>query len=414
MGLFRRTKNNNQPVISQILSLIPVWILASVVKTHKSDKFCHRYLTRDELVALMFGQLNKCSTLQDISTGIAVSETFIKDLGLKQSPARSTMSDGNKKRSWQVFESLYFKLLNHYRVVLEKKHRSHEIKEIEGKTVKIIDSTLINLCLAMFDWAKYRTAKGGIKIHTCWDESIMLPDMVNITEGKVSDRYGLAKMVFPKGTIIIEDRGYFDFSLMKHRIKSDNHFVTRIKCNTVFEKVKELPIDKSQNPNLFSDWIIRLNGDAAVDAGMHEEELRLVQVYDEEKDLMIDIITNNLEWSAATVAALYKLRWAIELFFKALKQNLQVKSFLGTSQNAVKSQIYVALITYLLLELIRRTVCKTHQAFSNFCEKIRICLTYYQTLDYVCNIVKQGAHAVRKKAVPHESLLTSQPDLFSG
>jgi len=414
MGLFRRTKNNHTPLISQILSLIPVWMLASVVKTQQSDKFCHRYLTKDQLVAQLFGQLNKCSTLQDISTGIAVSETFIADLGLKQSPARSTMSDGNKKRSWKVFEALYFKLLSHYRLVLQKQHRSHELKEIEGKVVKIIDSTLISLCLSLFDWAKYRTAKGGIKIHTCWDDSVMLPDMVNISEGKLSDRHGLANMIFSKGTIIIEDRAYFDFSLMKQRIISENHFVTRIKCNTSFERIKDLPVDKNENPNLETDWIIRLTGDRAVDAKMQEEELRLVQVYDQEKDLMLDIITNNLEWSAATIAALYKLRWSIELFFKALKQNLQVKSFLGTSQNAVKSQIYIALISYLLLELIRRTVCKANQSFSNFCEKIRICLTYYQTLDYVCNTIKQGAHRIRDADQRQIDIFHQKQDLFSG
>jgi hypothetical protein len=143
-----------------------------------------------------------------------VSETFISDLGLQQSPARSTMSDGNKNRNWRVFESLYFKLLSHYKSVLKKHHQSYIVEEIKGKSVKLIDSTTIPLCLSMFDRAKFRTAKGGAKIHTCLDVDLMLPDVVNISEAKLHDRYGLEQTVFPKNTIIVEDRAYFDFQLM--------------------------------------------------------------------------------------------------------------------------------------------------------------------------------------------------------
>jgi hypothetical protein len=218
MGLFRRNKNNNKPLVKQIIDLVPPWILQSCTNTFKSDKGCSKYKTYDQFVSLTFGQLNKCHTLSDISTGIGVSEVFISDLGLKQSPARSTMSDGNKKRDWQVFESLYYKLLSHYKKVLSKQYHSHIIEEIKHQTIKLIDSSTISLCLSMFDWAKFRTAKGGIKIHTCWDDTLMIPDIVNITEAKVHDRYGLAQLIFPKSTIIVEDRAYFDFILMLSRI----------------------------------------------------------------------------------------------------------------------------------------------------------------------------------------------------
>ena len=165
MGLFKRSKNTNTPLIRQILDLVPPWMLARCAEAHKADKGCSKYKAFDQFVALTFGQLNKCFTLSDISTGIGVSETFISSLGLDQSPARSTMSDGNKKRDYRVFEALYNRLLSHYSHVLCKGHQSHIIKEIKDRSIKLIDSSIVSLCLSMFDWAKFRTAKGGLKIY---------------------------------------------------------------------------------------------------------------------------------------------------------------------------------------------------------------------------------------------------------
>jgi hypothetical protein len=411
MGLFRRNKNNNKPLVKQIIDLVPPWILQSCTNTFKSDKGCSKYKTYDQFVSLTFGQLNKCHTLSDISTGIGVSEVFISDLGLKQSPARSTMSDGNKKRDWQVFESLYYKLLSHYKKVLSKQYHSHIIEEIKHQTIKLIDSSTISLCLSMFDWAKFRTAKGGIKIHTCWDDTLMIPDIVNITEAKVHDRYGLAQLIFPKSTIIVEDRAYFDFILMLSRIEADNIFVTRIKSNTLYRSIEELDLPDNIDQHILKDEIIELTSTKAKECGIAKHKLRLVHVYKEDENKVIEIITNQLEWKAITIADLYKKRWDIELFFKALKQNLQVKTFVGTSENAVKSQIYIALTTYLLLELIRRTISKKPTAFSNFVEKIRMCLCFYITLDYLCNIVGEGAKKVKQ---PKQLEWLTQKNLFSG
>ena len=410
MGLFSRNKNNNKPLIRQILDLVPYSILNSCTKRYNSDKGCSKYLTYDQFVAMSFGQLNKCLTLSDISTGIGVSETFIKDLGLKQSPARSTMSDGNSKRNWEVFESLYYKLLAYYEKILTLQHKTHLIKEIKDHKVKIIDSTTISLCSSMFDWAKYRTAKGGIKIHTCWDDTIMIPEIVNISEAKLHDSKGLGQIVFPKGTIIVEDRAYFDFTLMLNRIKAKNIFVTRIKENTLYETIEELELPQDTEQNILRDEIIRLNSNKAEEIGIKKEKLRLVHVYKEDENKVIEIITNQLDWEASVISKLYKRRWDIELFFKSIKQNLQIKSFIGTSENAVKSQIFIALTIYLLLELIRRTVANKIYAFSNFVEKIRICLPFYLTLEYVCNHVNQGAKRI--KTLKQQELIP-KGDLFS-
>lgn len=411
MGLFRRSKNTKLPVIRQLLDLIPHWLFQSCIQKYKSDKYTHKYKTYDQLVALSFGQLNKCESLSGISSGIGINEKFIEDLKLLQSPARSTMSDGNKKRDWRVFEHLYHRLLSHYETVLKKHHKTHIIEEVKDKVVKLIDSSTISLCLAMFDWAEFRTAKGGIKLHASFDIGLMLPDVVNITEAKVHDRYGFEQLIFPKDTIIVEDRAYFDFDLMLNRIKANNVFVTRIKSNTSYQTIKELELSEHKDGHILKDEIIQLNSVKAEKRGIDKHELRLVHVYKEDENKVIAIITNQLDWEYNTIAELYKKRWDIELFFKSLKQNLQVKTFWGTSENAVKSQIYIALINYLLLELIRRTIDKTSKAFSNLAEKIRFCLYHYLTLDYVCNQIKEGA---KKISANTQIKFQHRVDLFSG
>jgi hypothetical protein len=399
MSLFRRNKNSNKPVIRQLIDLIPRFIITKAINRYQSDKYCHKYKTYDQLVALLFGQLCKCSTLEDISVGIGVSETFISDLGLEQSPAKSTMSDGNKKRNWQVFEQLFNELLKYYGSSLAKYSNQTVIEDVKSLTILIRDSSTVSLCLSMFDWAKFRTAKGGIKIHTQWDEAMMLPNLVNITEASVHDSKGFEQVVFEKGTIIIEDKGYWDFGVIRDRIKAENTFVTRIKDNTVYQVIEELELPDKVDQHILIDELIHLTGKKALELKLETQTLRRVVAYHQEKNTTIEIITNNLTWQASTIAALYKRRWDIETFFKLLKQNLNVKTFVSTSQNGVKSQIFVALIAYLLLELLRRVKAKGKTAFSNFVEKIRICLCYYLTLDYVILRIQPKARSARIKQI---------------
>jgi Transposase DDE domain len=318
-------------------------------------------------------------------------------LKLTQNSAKTTMSDGNRNRDSKVFESLYYRLISYHKHHLKSSYQSSVIEEIKNHNIKLIDSTSISLCLNLFDWAKYRTAKGGLKIHTVWDDLLGIPDLINITEAKIHDSKGLMTQVFKKGTIIVEDRAYFDFELMKLRQDAENVFVTRIKQNTVYEALSELDLPADKDQDILKDEIIQLTSAKAIKEGVSEIKYRLVSVYKADENKVINIISNNLDWSARTIAYLYKKRLDIELFFKAMKQNLQIKTFLGTSENAVKSQIFFSLITYLLLELIRRVYCKSKTAFSNFCEKIRICLLYYISLDYLCNHIKPVVNKVDKK-----------------
>jgi hypothetical protein len=386
MKLHRRSKNNNKPILRQILDLIPAHLLRKSVRKFQTDKGCHKYKTYDQLVALSFGQLAKCYTLSDISCGLSISSTFMVDLGIKQNPAKSTMSDGNKKRDYRVFEDTYYQLINHYRQTLTDKRDRQVIEEIKNETIKLIDSSTVSLCLSLFDWAKFRTAKGGLKLHTVWDDILGLPDYINITEAKLHDSKGLETQIFPKGTIIVEDRAYFDFDLIKNRVGAKNVFVTRLKSNILYQSIEELELPDDKDQDILKDELITFTGKQAKEAGLDGKIFRLVHVYKEDENKVIVIVTNQLDWQARTIADLYKKRWDIEIFFKLIKQNLQIKTFVGTSENAVKSQIFVAMIVYLLLELIRRVYCKNQTAFSNFCEKVRICLLHYLSFAYICSI----------------------------
>lgn len=393
-------KKSDKPLLGQILELIPSSVLDKAIDNHQSDKHCHKYKTYDQLVAMMFGQLNKCHTLREIAQGISISPKFLADIGLEQSPAKSTMSDSHAKRDWKVFQSLYLGLLDHYSGLFRKQPEQKVIEQIKGKQVRLVDASIMSVCLKLFPWAKFRTAKGGIKLHVSLDEATMIPQMIHLTPAKVSDRRGADNFRYPKDTIIVDDRGYFDFSLFAARIDDENHFVTRMKSNTVYESIEERELPDGEDEHILKDELIHLTGQAARKAGIDSVQLRRVAIYKEDKNKVIVVITNNLDWSAATIAELYKRRWQVEIFFKLIKQNLQIKTFLGTSSNACKSQIFVAMIVYLLLELIRRNISRTYHCFGHFVTLIRVCLTQYNRLEYIASEIQITVQKAKQRYRP--------------
>lgn len=405
-------KKSDKPLLGQILDLIPCSLLQTTIIKHESDKHCHKYKTYDQLVAMMFGQLNKCHTLREIAQGISISPKFLSDIGLEQSPAKSTMSDSHAKRDWQVFESLYVGLLTHFCSLFTKRREYKVIEQIKNKQIKLVDASIMSLCLKLFPWAKFRTAKGGIKMHVSLDEATMIPEMVNLTPAKVSDRRGADNFRYPAGTIVVDDRGYFDFSLFATRIEDGNHFVTRMKSNTVYQSISENELPEDRDEHILKDELIYLTGQAAQDAGIDREVFRRVAIYKEDENKVIVVITNNLDWTAVVVAELYKRRWQIEIFFKLIKQNLQIKTFLGTSENACKSQIFIAMIVYLLLELIRRTISKVYHCFGHFVTLMRVCLTQYNRLEYIASEIQITVQKAKKKYKPPPD--TAQQSLVLG
>jgi len=345
-------KKSDKPIFKEIIDMIPSSLFKKIITLFKSDKHCSTYKTYDQFCSMMFGQLNNCHSLREIALGIDQSPEFLYDVGLQQSPAKSTMSDGNKKRNYQVFEALYKKLLGHYSVTLRHREDYKVIEEVKGMSIKLVDATIMTVSLALFSWAEYRTAKGGIKAHVSLDEGYMVPDIINISQAKVSDRRGVDDFRYPKDTIIVDDRGYFDCKLFKQRVDDENWFVCRIKDNTLYEVVEERELPNKEDQHILLDEEIHLTGKPAVETKMNQVRLRRIVVYIEEDNRTIEIITNNMEWKASTIAELYKRRWDIEVFFRLIKQNLQIKTFIGTSPNACKSQIWIAMICYLLIEII--------------------------------------------------------------
>ncbi len=264
----KSTKKSATPLLKQILDLIPKHIFVDAVSRFNSDKGYSTYMTYDHFVAVTFGQLNKCLSLREINLGLGVDTTLLKDLGLNQSPAKSTMSDGNAKKDWRVFEYIYFELIKYYKGVFSKQSGYKKIVEIEGKSIKLVDATIITVCLSLFDWAKYRTAKGGIKIHTSLNEKTLLPDIINISEAKLSDRRGVDDFRYKKDTIVVDDRGYFDFKLFKIRIDDQNYLVTRIKSNTDYQSIEEFDLPEDKDFEILKDEKIMLTGKAASEAGI--------------------------------------------------------------------------------------------------------------------------------------------------
>jgi len=280
--LHKNTKKSDTPLLKQIIDLIPKHILYDSIHRFQADKGCSKYKTYDQFTAMIFGQLNKCLSLREINLGLNTDEKLLRDLNLSQSPAKSTMSDGNAKRDWQVFEHLYFELVKYYKNVFSKQPAYQEIAEIEGKSIKLVDATIMSVCLNLFDWAEYRTAKGGIKIHTSLDEKSLLPDIINISEAKLSDRRGVDDFRYTKDTIIVDDRGYFDFYLFKQRVNDRNIFVTRIKSNTIYDTVEELDLPEDKDFEILKDEIIYLSSKQAEEAGLSNIKQRRVVVMIEE------------------------------------------------------------------------------------------------------------------------------------
>jgi hypothetical protein len=272
-------KKSENPIFKQIVDLIPSYLFLNCVHKFRSDKYCSKYFTYDQLVSGMFGQLNRCLSLLEIAIVIDRSPGFLSDIGLEQSPAKSTMSAGNEKRNYQVFEELYYSLAKYYHSSLGNRPERKVIKEVEKYAIKIVAATIMTVSLGLFSWAKYRTAKGGIKAHVSLDEATMVPDIVNISEAKKSDRRGVDNFHYPKDTIVVDDRGYFDCQLFKIRIEDENWFVTRLKDNILYETVEELDLPNDKDFHILKDEIIHLTGKSAEEHKLSTTKLRRVVVY---------------------------------------------------------------------------------------------------------------------------------------
>ena len=335
--------NRFSSIFSQLLQLFPRLEFHKMVKETKAERHARGFTCWGQFVAMLFCQLGRAHSLREITNGLRSCEGKLKHLGIT-APKRSTLAYANEHRPWELYQKVFFALLNQCRaqVVGKKKFR------FKNKLVSL-DSTTIDLCLSIYDWAHFRRTKGAIKLHLVLDHDGYLPSFAVITDGKVSDVKVAHLLKFAPGTIVVDDRGYNDYRLFGTWTSNGVYFVTRMKDNALYKVVETKVIP--QNRNILKDEIILLTGVKAEEKCPYP--LRRVEVYDSEKEQTLVFLTNNLKLGASTISAIYKDRWQIELFFKALKQNLKIKTFVGTSANAVKIQIWTALITMLILRYLQ-------------------------------------------------------------
>ena len=352
-------------LFAQIISKLDRNRFKKIVQERKSDKHQKGYNSWTHLVSMLFCQFEKSQSVRDISNGLRSATGNLNHLGIDKAPSKSTISYQNKHRDYNIFKDYYFELLSS----LGQQAGFKRVKFTIKSKIFLLDSTTISLCLSLFDWAKYKTAKGAIKMHTLLDFDGNLPAYVNITNGKTADNKGAYNIPLLKGSVIVADRFYNDFSLLNIWDSKGVFFVVRHKENIQYNVVKENDLPEDRHPHLLKDEIIELKNEGSKEK--YPKQLRRIAIWDDENKQVIELITNHFKWVANTIGELYKSRWQIEIFFREIKQLLHIKSFIGTSENAVMIQIWTALITILVLKALK-AMAKFGWHLSNLVAFIRL------------------------------------------
>ncbi len=330
-------------MFSQLLKLFPRPEFQALVKRTHAERHARGFTCWGQFVAMLFCQLGRAHSLREICGGLRSSEGKLRHLGIT-APARSTLAYANEHRPWQLYRAVFQELLARCQAQVTGRRKFR----FKSKLVSL-DSTVIDLCATLFDWAKFRRTKGAIKLHCLLDHDGYLPSVVVITDGKRPDVRVARTLRFDPGTVVVMDRGYVDYAWFGELTAQDVFFVTRLKDNTVFTVVERRRVP--ERGAVLRDELIELTTwDAANKCPFR---LRRVEVDDPDHHGTLVFVTNHLTFGATTIAAIYKERWQVELFFKALKQNLKIKTFVGTSPNALKVQVWTALIAILLLKYLQ-------------------------------------------------------------
>jgi len=332
-------------LFSQLLSLIDRGRFQMLVRKHGAERYSKGFSCWDQFVAMLFCQLGQAKSLREICGGLASTLGKLRHLGMEEAPRRSTLSYANQHRPWQLYRDLFNQTLGICKDAASKTKRKFRF----NNKLLHLDSTTISLCLSIFPWADFRSTKGGVKLHLLLDHDGYLPTFALIGKARRHDSKIAPEVPLSKGSIVAMDRAYCDFGLFGDWTARGIYFVTRMKRSNPYHVYESFPPPK--NSNVLSDEVIRLAGRGAEKKCPYF--LRRVVVFDAENDREIVLLTNHLAFGATTISAIYKDRWQIELFFKALKQNLKVKTFVGTSENALHIQIWTALIAMLLVKYLQ-------------------------------------------------------------
>jgi hypothetical protein len=355
----------NITLFSQIISKLDRLKFSKLVKEKETDKHQKGFNSWTHLVSMLFCQFAKSQSVRDISNGLRSATGNLNHLGIDKAPSKSTVSYQNIHRNWELFRDYYYQLLGS----LGQQARFRQVKFKIKSKIFLLDATTISLCLNIFDWAKYKTAKGAVKMHTLLDFDGNLPVYVNITDGKTADNKGAYDVPLLKGSVIVADRFYNDFSLLNVWDSKGVFFVIRHKENIQYTVIKENELPENRHGHILKDEIIELKNKSSKEK--YPKRLRRVAVWDDVNKQVIELITNQMTWTANTIGELYKSRWNVEIFFRDIKQLLHIKSFIGTSQNAVMIQIWTALITILILKVLK-AMAKYNWHLSNLVAFIRL------------------------------------------
>lgn len=334
-------------IFSQLLQLFPRLEFESIVKKHKAERHSRGFSCWCQFISMFFCQLGRAHSLREICGGLAACEGKLRHLGLQDAPRRSTLAYANEHRPWQVYEDLFYAIQK--RCVMEAGPRGHGFR-FKNKLLSI-DSSTIGLCVTMFDWAHFQRAKGAVKLHLMLDHDGYLPKYAVITTGKKHDITVGREMVFEAGTIVVFDQGYTDLGWWKQLGEQGVYFVSRLRADLKYTVRKKRAIPP-RHEHLRNDEEIHLPGYRQVGKG-GLSGLRRIEVWIEAKQELLVLVTNHPALAASTIAEIYRKRWEIETFFKSLKQLLKIKTFVGTSESAVLTQIWTALIVMLVLRWLK-------------------------------------------------------------
>ena len=336
-------------IFSQILQLIPRFEFESAVRKHDAERHARGFSSWGQFIAMLFCQLGHAKSLREICGGLAASEGKLRHLGLPAAPARSTLAYANEHRPWQLCQTVFDQLLAKCQTLAASQPGTRKKRKFRFKNPLLsLDASVIDLCATMFDWAKFRLTKGAVKLHLLLDHDGYLPSYAVITEGKKHEVRVARQMRFAPGTILVFDRGYTDYEWFANLIQQGVYFVTRLKENADYGVVENLAVPQGRGVRRDQVIFFYKLAKAGIDA-----YFRRIEFYDEENDRVLVFLTSHMGLAAATIAAVYKERWQIELFFRALKQSLRVKTFVGTSANALKTQLWTALIAMLLVKYLQ-------------------------------------------------------------
>jgi len=338
--------NVGKTLFAQVMEFVPWKTFGRIVERHKGDTGVRTLSCADLFRVMAFAQLTWRESLRDIEACLAANQTKLFHMGMKASPARSTLADALERRDWRIYHGLAQRLIARAKALYAQ---DPSVLELDA-SVYALDSTTIDLCLSLFDWAPFRSTKAAVKLHTLLDLRGSIPTFLHISDGKLHDVNVLDILPIEAGAFYVMDRGYVDFTRLYAMHQAGAFFVTRAKQGMDARRVYSSPTQRSTG--VICDQRVMLNGFYSAKA--YPEHLRRIRFRDPESGKTLVFLTNNTVLPALTITALYKGRWQVELFFKWIKQHLRIKRFIGTSENAVKTQIWCAVATYVLIAIVKK------------------------------------------------------------